>query len=55
MASQTPEQRQIAQLNKENEQLIRQLEMANDCLSLQKKPYRYSIICAVGAMREYGY
>ncbi len=36
-ASQTPEQRQIAQLNKENEQLTRQLDMANDCLALQKK------------------
>ena len=36
-ASKTPEQRQIAQLNKENAGLIRQLEMANDCLDLQKK------------------
>jgi len=35
--TQTPEQRQIAQLNKKNEQLTRQLEIANDCLSLQKK------------------
>lgn len=37
VASKTPEQRQIAQLNKENEKLVRQLEMANDCLELQKK------------------
>lgn len=36
-ASKTPEQRQIAQLNKENEKLVRQLEIANDCLDLQKK------------------
>ena len=33
----TPEQRQITELNKENAQLTRQLEIANDCLSLQKK------------------
>jgi len=35
--SKTPEQRQIAQLNKENVKLARQLDMANDCLDLQKK------------------
>ena len=35
--SKTPEQRQIAQLNKENEKLMRQLDIANDCLDLQKK------------------
>jgi len=34
---QTPEQRQIAQLTKENSKLIQQLEIANDCLELQKK------------------
>jgi transposase len=33
----TPEQRQIAQLNKEKEVLTHQLEIANDCLELQKK------------------
>ncbi len=36
-ASQTPDQHQIAQLNKENAELTRQLEIANDCLALQKK------------------
>jgi len=36
-AAKTPEQRQIAQLSKEKEGLIRQLEIANDCLDLQKK------------------
>ncbi len=36
-ASKTPEQRQVARLNKENAQLTRQLEIANDCLALQKK------------------
>ena len=35
--SKSPEQRQIVQLNKENEKLVRQLEIANDCLDLQKK------------------
>jgi len=55
-ASNTPEQRQIAQLIKENEALTRQLDMANDCLSLlKKKPCRCSIICAVGAMRKDSY
>lgn len=33
----TPEQRQIAQLNKEKAALARELEIANDCLALQKK------------------
>lgn len=37
MASQTAEQRQITQLEKENSRLIRKLEIANDCLDLQKK------------------
>jgi len=37
MASQTPEQRQIEQLKKENSRLMRKLEIANDCLDLQKK------------------
>lgn len=37
MASQTAEQRQIAQLEKEKGRLIRKLEIANDCLDLQKK------------------
>lgn len=36
-ASLTPEQREIAQLNKDNQKLRRQLEIANDCLDLQKK------------------
>lgn len=36
-STKTPEQRQIAQLSKEKEQLARQLEIANDCLELQKK------------------
>ncbi len=35
--STTPEQRQIAQLKKENSGLKRKLEVANDCLDLQKK------------------
>jgi len=35
--SKTPEQRQIEQLKKEKSTLIRQLEIANDCLDLQKK------------------
>lgn len=37
VASKTPEQRQNDQLRKENEHLKRKLEMANDCLDLQKK------------------
>ena len=36
-ASRTPEQRRIDQLEKENGQLNRKLEIANDCLDLQKK------------------
>jgi len=36
-ASKTPEQRQNEQLRKENARLTRKLEMANDCLDLQKK------------------
>ena len=35
--SRTPEQRQNDQLRKENERLKRKLEIANDCLELQKK------------------
>ena len=37
VASKTPEQRRIEQLEKENTRLSRQLEIANDCLDLQKK------------------
>lgn len=37
VASKTPEQRQIEQLKKENGRLTRKLEIANDCLDLQKK------------------
>jgi len=37
VASKTPEQRQNDQLRKENERLKRKLEIANDCLNLQKK------------------
>ena len=44
VASKTPEQRRIEQLEKENAQLGRKLEVANDCLDLKKKPYRCSII-----------
>ena len=36
-ASKTPAQRRIDQLEKENSRLNRQLEIANDCLELQKK------------------
>ena len=36
-ASKTPEQRQNEQLRKENERLTRKLEIANDCMDLQKK------------------
>ncbi len=36
-AAKTPEQRRIEQLEKENGQLNRKLDMANDCLELQKK------------------
>jgi transposase len=35
--SKTPEQRRIEQLEKENIRLNRKLEVANDCLDLQKK------------------
>ncbi len=37
LASRTPEQRQNQQLRQENSRLQRKLEMANDCLELQKK------------------
>jgi len=37
VASRTPEQRRIDQLEKENNRLNRKLEIANDCLDLQKK------------------
>ena len=37
VASRTPEQRRIDQLEKENDRLNRKLEIANDCLDLQKK------------------
>lgn len=36
-ASKTPEQRQNERLRKENDHLKRKLEIANDCLELQKK------------------
>ena len=36
-ATRTPEQRQIEQLEKEMKRLTRKLEMAHDCLDLQKK------------------
>ena len=36
-AFRTPEQRRIDQLEKENDRLNRKLEIANDCLDLQKK------------------
>lgn len=36
-ASRTPEQRRINQLEQENSRLNRKLEIANDCLELQKK------------------
>ena len=36
-ASRTPEQRRIDQLEQENSRLNRKLEIANDCLELQKK------------------
>ena len=35
--SQTPEQRRIEQLQRENARLARKLALANDCLALQKK------------------
>lgn len=37
IASKTPEQRRIEQLEKQNARLNRELEIANDCLDLQKK------------------
>lgn len=37
VASKTPEQRRIDQLEKENDRLSRKLDIANDCLDLQKK------------------
>jgi len=37
LASKSPEQRQNEQLRKENERLTRKLQIANDCLELQKK------------------
>lgn len=39
-ASKTPEQRLIEQLEKEKAQLKRKLQMTQDCVDLQKKPYR---------------
>ena len=36
-AAKTPEQRRIEQLEKEYARLVRKLELANDCLALQKK------------------
>ena len=37
IASGTPDQRRIDQLEKENSRLVRKLEVANDCMDLQKK------------------
>jgi len=37
VTSKTPEQREIEKLKKENGQLTHKLNMANDCLELQKK------------------
>ena len=37
IASRTPDQRRMDQMKKENSRLIRKLEVANDCLELQKK------------------
>ena len=37
LASLSAEQREIAQLNKNYKKLARELEIANDCLELQKK------------------
>jgi len=37
VASKTPDQRRIEQLEKENTRLVRKLDIANDCLDLQKK------------------
>ena len=36
-SSTTPEQRKIIQLEKDNQRLLRKLEIANDCMDLQKK------------------
>jgi len=36
-AMKSPEQRRIEQLERENARLTRKLELANDCLTLQKK------------------
>lgn len=36
-AAQTAEQRRVAQLEKDNARLVRKLQMAEDCLDLQKK------------------
>lgn len=35
--SKTPDQRRIEQLEKENQRLLHKLDVANDCLDLQKK------------------
>jgi transposase len=37
LPSKTPDQRRVDQLEKENRRLHRKLEVANDCLDLQKK------------------
>lgn len=37
VAAQSPEQRRIEQLEKEKRHLLRKLDIANDCLDLQKK------------------
>jgi len=37
VASKTPDQRRIDQLEKENKRLAEKLDIANDCLELQKK------------------
>ena len=40
----TPDQKRIAQLEKDYARLSRKLDIANDCLDLQKKHLRFSII-----------
>jgi len=43
-SAQTPEQRRIEQLERENARLARKLELTNDCLALQK-----CMVCPGGA------
>ena len=48
VASRTPEQRENERLRKENGRLQRKLEMANDCLDLQKKALSMLGHCRTG-------